>query len=296
MRKEQILKRLQEAEELKDCVITESKSKRLDTKDAWCISIFPNDSNTGVIMYRGCFSEDDPVQDVLNALKGKELREKLLHKAEDMNLGEFLSNLYVEVYNFNTVKNKLGDFVYIQKDDIVLVLCLLLYRDSEGLMSTKVSHGLLGLKDCNLNDENLIKLALGNSAVLFDIIFRPLEQFMLERNMVPTQLKRLFIERVHNPESSEYPNLYILSNANCLHGASLIFSEELQKILFKSIGPFYVIPSSIHEVLLLAKENYCIDNSNALKSMVEEVNNTMISADVLSENVYYFDGNKLILC
>lgn len=74
MRKEQILKRLQEAEELKDCVITESKSKRLDTKDAWCISIFPNGSNTGVIMYRGCFSEDDPVQDVLNALKGKELR------------------------------------------------------------------------------------------------------------------------------------------------------------------------------------------------------------------------------
>lgn len=296
MRKEQILKRLQEAEELKDCVITESKSKRLDTKDAWCISIFPNDSNTGVIMYRGCFSEDDPVQDVLNALKGKELREKLLHKAEDMSLGEFLSNLYVEVYNFNTVKNKLGDFVYIQKDDIVIVLCLLLNRDSTGIMSTKVSHSLLELKDCNLNDENLIKLALGNSAVLFDIIFRPLEQFMLERNMVPTQLKRLFIERVHNLESSEYPNLYILSNANCLHGAPLIFSKELQKILFESIGPFYVIPSSIHEVLLLAKENYCIDNSNALKSMVKEVNNTMISTDVLSENIYYFDGNKLILC
>ena len=296
MRKEQILKRLQEAEELKDCVITESKSKRLDTKDAGCISIFPNDSNTGVIMYRGCFSEDDPVQDVLNALKGKELREKLLHKAEDMSLGEFLSNLYVEVYNFNTVKNKLGDFVYIQKDDIVIVLCLLLNRDSTGIMSTKVSHSLLELKDCNLNDENLIKLALGNSAVLFDIIFRPLEQFMLERNMVPTQLKRLFIERVHNLESSEYPNLYILSNANCLHGAPLIFSKELQKILFESIGPFYVIPSSIHEVLLLAKENYCIDNSNALKSMVKEVNNTMISTDVLSENIYYFDGNKLILC
>ena len=264
MRKEQILKRLQEAEELKDCVITEGKSKRLDTKDAWCISIFPNGSNTGVIMYRGCFSEDDPVQDVLNALKEKELREKLLHKAEDMDLGEFLSNLYVEVYNFNTVKNKLDDFVYIQKDDIVLVLCLLLNQDSAGIMSTKVSYSLLGLKDCNLNDENLIKLALGNSAVLFDIIFRPLEQFMLERNMVPTQLKRLFIERVHNLESSEYPNLYILSNANCLHGAPLIFSEELQKILFESIGPFYVIPSSIHEVLLLTKENYCIDNSNAL--------------------------------
>ena len=226
MRKEQILKRLQEAEELKDCVITESKSKRLDTKDAWCISIFPNGSNTGVIMYRGCFSEDDPVQDVLN---------------EDMDLGEFLSNLYVEVYNFNTVKNKLGDFVYIQKDDIVIVLCLLLNRDSTGIMSTKVSHSLLELKDCNLNDENLIKLALGN-------------------------------------------------------GAPLIFSEELQKILFESIGPFYVIPSSIHEVLLLTKENYCIDNSNALKSMVKEVNNTMISTDVLSENVYYFDGNKLILC
>lgn len=296
MKKEQILKRLQEAEELKDCVITEGRSKRFETKDTWCISIFPNGSSTGIIMYRGCFSKDNPVQDVLNALKEKEQREKLLHKVEDMNLEEFLRNLYVEVYNFNTVKNKLGDFVYIQKDDIVLVLCLLLYRDSEGVMSTKVSHGLLELKDCNLNDENLIKLALGNSAVLFDIIFRQLEQFMLERNMVPIQLKRLFIERVHNPESSEYPNLYILSNVNCLHGASLIFSEELRKILFKSIGPFYVIPSSIHEVLLLAKENYCIDNSNALKSMVEEVNSTMISTEVLSENVYYFDGNKLILC
>lgn len=290
MKKEQILKRLQEAEELKDCVITEGRSKRLDTKDTWCISIFPNGSSTGIIMHRGCFSEDNPVQDVLNALKGKELREKLLHKAEDMDLGEFLSNLYVEAYNFNTVRDKLDNFVYIQKDDIVLVLCLLLYQDSEGIMSAKVSHGLLGLKDLAVAASELIQLAALNTAILFGMTFEKIDQFMIKRNLLSSDL-----ETVINPNPNAV-QLYILTVKTHLHGASLIFTKEMQQAVFNAVGPYYVLPSSIHEVMILTNEPFNKYNSNRVKELVKEGNSFVQENEVLSENVYYFDGNKLILC
>ena len=50
-----------------------------------------------------------------------------------------------------------------------------------------------------------------------------------------------------------------------------------------------VIPSSVHETIVLPYEESNMDSA-FLFAMVKEVNTTVISsADVLSDNVYYYD-------
>ena len=89
--------------------------------------------------------------------------------------------------------------------------------------------------------------------------------------------------------------MYVLSNQNKLLGAACMlypdvlkrFAEEKQKNLF-------ILPSSIHEVILLPEtENM---NQTALLDMVMEINRTQVEeCEVLADSVYYFDRitNKL---
>lgn len=53
----------------------------------------------------------------------------------------------------------------------------------------------------------------------------------------------------------------------------------------------YILPSSIHEVILLLEED--TDDVNDLFRMVEETNRTVVDQEeVLSDSVYYYDREK----
>ena len=52
---------------------------------------------------------------------------------------------------------------------------------------------------------------------------------------------------------------------------------------------YYVLPSSIHECLILPAEGF---SEAQLKTMVEEINETRLPPqEVLSNQVYYYDRN-----
>ncbi len=56
-------------------------------------------------------------------------------------------------------------------------------------------------------------------------------------------------------------------------------------------GDFYILPSSIHEILLV-KDNGQFDRA-ALEQMVREVNATQVAPeDKLTDSVYHYDSNK----
>jgi hypothetical protein len=63
-----------------------------------------------------------------------------------------------------------------------------------------------------------------------------------------------------------------------------------------SIGSgFYVIPSSVHEVIIVPSENTY--ESDDIKDMIREINDTQVKLEeILSYSLYYFDNTlrKLI--
>ena len=97
------------------------------------------------------------------------------------------------------------------------------------------------------------------------------------------------------PEISD-PNMYVLSNMSCNHGASQLLNigELGEKYEGRS---FYVIPSSIHEAILVDyQENMSPETIN---DMIREINATVLDAtEVLSDHVYFYDGgsNELSMC
>ena len=86
--------------------------------------------------------------------------------------------------------------------------------------------------------------------------------------------------------------MYVLSNADKLNGAAaLLDAKTMEDISEKLGGDFVVLPSSIHEVLLVK------DDGNAslpeLKNMVEEVNATQVAPEEkLTDSVYHYDSKE----
>lgn len=90
----------------------------------------------------------------------------------------------------------------------------------------------------------------------------------------------------------EDDELLVLSNRESREGAALLFNEDvLERISEVMNGDYYIIPSSIHEVIVL-KEMHAPE----LNQMIAEVNNTQVEPeDVLSYNAQYYDSRNKTL-
>ncbi len=86
--------------------------------------------------------------------------------------------------------------------------------------------------------------------------------------------------------------LKILSNSRKTNGATcLLYKNVLKKAAESCGGSFYVIPSSVHEVLLLPDSGQ--ESAAELKRMIYEVNRTQVSPEeVLSDSLYYYDSKE----
>lgn len=83
----------------------------------------------------------------------------------------------------------------------------------------------------------------------------------------------------------------VVSNEERLFGAGT-FIAELDR-LKRLYGKFYVLPSSIHEVIVVP-ENKCPFSKAELTEQVMEVNKTEVSEnEILSDHAYYFNGENL---
>ena len=93
-------------------------------------------------------------------------------------------------------------------------------------------------------------------------------------------------------EFSDSMPLYVLSNKNRIEGAGCMLYPDLMKDFSDTIGSsFYIIPSSVHECLLLPpKEDV---QGGEIRNMIKEINDTQISIEErLSYSLYYYDKDE----
>ena len=94
------------------------------------------------------------------------------------------------------------------------------------------------------------------------------------------------------PEVGE-PKMYVLTNMTSCNGAGAMFCTELlEKIQSKLDSDYYLLPSSIHEVIIVPDEGGY--NRSALDEMVKTINMTEVDPnDRLADHVYYYSDGKL---
>ena len=108
-------------------------------------------------------------------------------------------------------------------------------------------------------------------------------------------LNRTMEEIAHEIEERHIP-MYVLTNNKRYYGAaSLVYPNMLEKIGNILQEDFYILPSSVHEVIFVGKTD-CVD-SFTLNEMIEEVNRTQVDEEEwLSDHTYLYQrkNQKLI--
>ena len=115
--------------------------------------------------------------------------------------------------------------------------------------------------------------------------------------MLATMTDMMFSQEKQNllEGGKTHERMLILTNENGMFGAcAMFYPKVLEKVKDVVEGDYYVLPSSIHEVIVVPKSN--IIKERDLKAMVLEANKTVVTeADKLSDNVYLYDGELKVV-
>lgn len=141
------------------------------------------------------------------------------------------------------------------------------------------------MKRWNTSEEQLYRLACQNSPRLLPWNLETMESVLRE---VLREGDLAETEDMLQNTASQLP-MYVLSNEAKLWGAACILYPEVLRLCAQELDDnFYILPSSVHEVILMPKKDS--KNYLALKEIVKEINSTQVAPDeVLANSVYYYD-------
>lgn len=233
------------------------------------------DMETVVNKFMEILEEDEPAECVEKA-------SDFLH-----NWDEVKNNLILCVVNGERNSHLKEKYVHKEVLDLLAVVRIVLDYGEEGMHSAIVTRAFLDA--WSVSEDEVFSAAYSN--MLGNFTLHPLPQviahLMEERGLeVPEEL---------NLEAD--PPIFVLSNKWALYGASaMLFKGVLQDFLQVHPGGFYVLPSSIHEVVLLPKMGND-DTSDWLKLVRSTNEQALDSTDFLSDNIYFFskDSDELVL-
>lgn len=231
---------------------------------------------------------------------GKSIHNIILHIREIYRAYRPSSSVDVAFFtNFENVRHRiLFKLIHYQKNeellkeiphfrylDFAVVFYCLLSSSSQGnatilIRSTHLSYW-------NITTDELYSYALENTPAQLPADFEPLMPLL--NKLMPMPFPSDIME-----EESETP-LYVLTNKARLYGAScILYPNLLESIADKLTCDFYLIPSSIHEFLILpVLPGTCIQDLNA---MIHEVNSTQVEEEeILSDHAYFYSRSEKLL-
>ena len=85
--------------------------------------------------------------------------------------------------------------------------------------------------------------------------------------------------------------MFVLTNDTKVNGAAAILNDDIRQEIAEKVGDFYMLPSSIHETLIIPKDAGM--EFKELEQMVQEVNQTQVApGERLSDHVYEYDAKE----
>ncbi len=195
-------------------------------------------------------------------------------------------HIIYKLINAGQNQELLSKIPFIPYLDLAIVFCCYLPSDfspfndehSNGTILIHHAH----MEHWKMTPLELLRVAKANTPSLLEPSIRPLSDFILE-NMAETE-RSAEIDEV----DLAFP-MYILTNQMQFLGAtSLLYQGLLAKCGEILEDDFYIIPSSIHEVLLLPKGS--LSARDFIDSMINDVNSTELKQEeVLSDHAYFYN-------
>lgn len=220
------------------------------------------------------YERGEDIDEILKAIRIEyERAHERLHtkKYQVMDKNTVRESLFLKLINYEKNKEILEGCPYIPFYDLAITFRYLVKQDEEGIASAILHDREMEMWE--LTTDEVYRLARENTVRLFPM------QLAKLNDMIPIDMT----------EMPECPNMYVLTNKQQINGASCMLYQNVLEAFAEQVEcGFYILPSSIHEVLLLP-DCYGI-KPDYLRETVSEINECAVAdMDYLSDNVYYYD-------
>lgn len=190
--------------------------------------------------------------------------------------------LYIDLVGIEGNEEMLKTIPHRKVEDLAIVYRLFVDRDGDGIKSTLVTNNLFN--EYEIDEETLHNDALKSAQKIFPLKLSGMSEVMEELTGAP---REMFLQ-----DGKEMQ--YIVSNEDRYRGAGTIFYPDTFKQISDYISPsepqnFYVLPSSIHEVIVVpdSDDQLSVERMN---SIVQSINNEQVAVeDRLSNQAYHYD-------
>lgn len=254
---------------------------------------------------------ENAAQEVFAALKKAEINENI--DLSDFSDYEKVKNgIAVKLVNAERNAELLDQVPHMLFHDLALVVYYPVQKiPFEGKAAILVYHSHREV--WQVETEELLKTAIANTPRLFPGKIESMESIMMHIFSVDVEesdmeeLQKLgicdeesleaLVAPVQMAPGSKIP-MYVLSNEQKLYGAvCMLYPDMLKKFTKKIDQDCYILPSSVHEVILVPAGT--VSNEKELREIVTDINRTQVAEDeVLADSVYYYsrsmDKIKLI--
>lgn len=221
-------------------------------------------------------------------------------KKMKVDIREFLSYGQVKdriVYRLiNTERNRelLNSIPHMEFMDLSIIFKCIVKRNEPGNFFLQVHNSHMKLWGVSVDE--LYKAAEGNTPKIEGYDIRNMAGALCD--ILKSENPKEFIDEGCISEFIHDMPLYVLSNKSCMEGSACMLYPDLLRDFANALGSsFYIIPSSIHELLLLPMAE--CEDSGEIRNIIREINDTQVQPEeILSYSLYCYDReyDKIFIC
>lgn len=214
-----------------------------------------------------------------------------------MDIDKIKSNLIVCLVNTEQNKEMLKEVPHREFNDLSVIYRWIVDIHEDGVASAVINN--YNVQMLSMTEPELYEKAMENTRKKFpmkirdmeglisDMIFDDMDMMMDDMDEFGREMLQQGIADILNDRYSS--NMYVFTNGPGMFGANaMLFEDQLYDFSQKFGGDFYIIPSSIHDLIAVSPK---LCTPEMLANMVYEVNRDQVDiSERLSNEVYFYDS------
>ena len=222
------------------------------------------------------------------------------YDVDDLGVNEFMrfedckDRILPRLYSREMNDELVNHMAYTSMEDFLILYYIELGETDAGRLSIPIDMDILNRWGVGVDRihstalDNQRRLSVGTLKKMREMLgAMMLKEFGIEEG---TDESMEFLDCMFGPDTDD--GMFVITNTSCINGASMVLDREFMDKAVEVLGDgFYVLPSSIHEVIALPDNGTM--NVDEMESMVCYINRTQLRPEeVLSDHVYRYTSER----
>ena len=270
--------------------------EKLNNEGYDAVTVTPTDSNIGVTLnveafyqaYENGASMDEVVSKASDTVVRGFDNQPTIDVASLMDYEQMKDKLIMEVVSTEANADMLANVPHKEMEDMSVVYRFVIDSNDDGRATILATNNMI--EAMGVTPDQLHEDAVKNAPELKPAVITGMSEVMAEMmGMSPEEMAMMGM-----PTDPADEQMFVATVPDKIHGAGVLAYQDFMDQAAERVGgSFYILPSSLHEVLLVPDNGQM--SLHDLESMVREVNATQVAPeDKLTDNVYHYDAEAKV--